>query len=394
MYVRNLTCWACGTTCSADRLRNLCACGKPLRVDYDLHAVGRVLSREALGTRGRDLWRYRELLPYPAGLEPLSMGEGGSPLVCADRLAASVGMDPGTLFVKDESVNPTGSFKARGMAVAVAMAHALGARSLAVPSAGNAGGALAAYAARYGLEAHVFMPRDVPAANRLECALYGAHVTLVDGLITDCARLVQMRQKETGWFDVSTLREPYRVEGKKTMGYEIAEELDWTLPDVIFYPTGGGTGLIGMGKAFDEMEALGWIDARRPRMVSVQAAGCAPIVRAFEAGAREADPIPNAHTVAAGLRVPRAIGDFVMLDLLRATTGTALAVEDATLIPETRTLAALTGVAACPEGGACLAALRMLRHTGQVRPNEKVVLFNTGTGLKYSEAFAAYPASQ
>lgn len=262
---------------------------------------------------------------------------------------------------------------------------------LAVPSAGNAGGALAAYAAHLGLEAHIFMPRDVPAANRLECEIAGAHVTLVDGLINDCAKIVQQRQAEEGWFDVSTLREPYRVEGKKTMGYEIAEQRNWILPDVILYPTGGGTGLIGMAKAFDEMEALGWIGPKRPRMVSVQAAGCAPIARAFAAGVRDAGLFENAQTVAAGLRVPRAIGDFIMLDILRATGGTAVTVDDPTLMAEAYTLGAATGISACPEGGACLAALRRLRTEGWIRPDETVVLFNTGSGVKYAEAFAAYP---
>ena len=391
MFTTQLTCWACGNTYSPDQLINLCVCGKPLRVDYDLAAIARAVSPRDLAARPRDLWRYREALPLLADVEPPTLGEGGTPLLRVDALAAQLGMEAGRLLNKDEAVNPTGSFKARGMAVAVAMAKQLGARKLAVPSAGNAGGALAAYAARAGLEAHIFMPRDVPAANRLECALAGAHVTLVDGLITDCARLVQERREAEGWFDVSTLREPYRVEGKKTMGYELAEQLGWRLPDVILYPTGGGTGLIGMAKAFDEMEAMGWIGSRRPRMVSVQAAGCAPIVRAFFAGAREAGTFENAQTVAAGLRVPRAIGDFIMLDILRKSGGTAVAVEDSALLAEARALGAATGVCACPEGGACLSALRRLRAEGWIRPLETVVLFNTGTGLKYAEAFAAYP---
>ncbi len=388
MAITQLTCWSCGRTYRPDRLINLCDCGKPLRVDYDLRAAGRTLTREALAGRTRTLWRYREVLPLPQTVEPPTLGEGGTPLILADRLAEEVGMRPGRLLVKDEAVNPTGSFKARGMAVAVAMAAHLGARKLAVPSAGNAGGAMACYAARDGMEAHVFMPRDVPLANRLECELAGARVTLVDGLITDCARLVQERKEAEGWFDVSTLKEPYRVEGKKTMGYEIAEDLGWRLPDVILYPTGGGTGLVGMAKAFDEMEALGWICPARPRMVIVQAAGCAPIVRAFEAGAAEAGTFENAHTVAAGLRVPRAIGDFIMLEILRKTGGTAVAVEDADLLSDARALGAATGICACPEGGACLSALRRLRASGQIRPDETVVLFNTGTGLKYAEAFS------
>ncbi len=390
-FVTQLTCWACGTAYRADRWRNLCDCGKPLRVDYDLPAVAKAFSRDDLAGRTHTLWRWRELLPLPFDEEPPTLGEGGTPLLAADRLGEELGMASGKLWVKDEGVNPTGSFKARGMAVAVAMAKRFGARTLAVPSAGNAGGALAVYAARAGLAAHVFMPRDVPAANRLECLVAGAHVTLVDGLINDCAKMVQEGQAREGWWDVSTLREPYRVEGKKTMGYEIAEALGWMLPDVILYPTGGGTGLVGMGKAFDEMEALGWIGPKRPRLVSVQAEGCAPIARAFAAGASEASLFENARTVASGLRVPRAIGDFIMLDMLRRTGGTAVTVSDPDLMADAYVLSAATGICAAPEGGACLAALRRLRAGGWVQPNETVILFNTGTGLKYAEAFAAYP---
>ena len=391
-FVTQLTCWACGTAFPADKWRNLCDCGKPLRVDYDLTAVARAMSRDDLAGRTRSLWRWREVLPLPLAEEPLTLGEGGTPLLAADGLGDEMGMAAGTLWVKDEAVNPTGSFKARGMAVAVAMARLSGAQKLAVPSAGNAGGALAAYAARAGIEAHVFMPRDVPAANRLECVLAGAQVTLVDGLINDCAKRVQEGQAREGWWDMSTLREPYRVEGKKTMGYEIAEAFGWTLPDVILYPTGGGTGLIGMGKAFDEMEALGWIGTHRPRLVSVQAEGCAPIARAFAAGASEAGLFENAQTVASGLRVPRALGDFIMLDMLRRGSGVAVTVSDRDLMADAYALSAATGICAAPEGGACLAALRRLRTEGWVQPGEKVVLFNTGTGLKYAEAFAAYPS--
>ena len=392
MFMTELSCWACGKTYAPDRLHNLSpCCAKPLQVEYDLAAAAQAAPREALSGRQHDLWRYREVLPLPGDVEPPSLGEGGTPLLRTDGLGARLGMPPGRLFVKDESLNPTGSFKARGMAVAVAMARHLGATKLAVPSAGNAGGAMAAYAARAGLEAHVFMPKDVPAANILECRIAGAQVTLVDGLITDCARMVQERTAQQGWFDVSTLREPYRVEGKKTMGYEIAEQMGWKLPDVILYPTGGGTGLVGMAKAFDEMETMGWIGSQRPRMVSVQAAGCAPIVRAFAAHATEAGTFENAQTVAAGLRVPRAIGDFIMLDILRRTGGTALAIEDRELMAASYELGAMTGIAACPEGGACLAALRRLLTDGSVQTDETVVLFNTGTGVKYAEAFAAFP---
>ena len=391
-FVTQLTCWSCETAYPADRWRNLCDCGKPLRVDYDLPAVAEAISRDDLAGRTHSLWRWREMLPLPLDEEALTLGEGGTPLLAADGLGDEMGMAAGTLWVKDEAVNPTGSFKARGMAVAVAMARLSGAQKLAVPSAGNAGGALAAYAARAGIEAHVFMPRDVPAANRLECVLAGAQVTLVDGLINDCAKRVQEGQAREGWWDMSTLREPYRVEGKKTMGYEIAEAFGWTLPDVILYPTGGGTGLIGMGKAFDEMEALGWIGTHRPRLVSVQAEGCAPIARAFAAGASEAGLFENAQTVASGLRVPRALGDFIMLDMLRRGGGVAVAVSDRDLMADAYALSAATGICAAPEGGACLAALRRLRTEGWVQPGEKVVLFNTGTGLKYAEAFAAYPS--
>jgi threonine synthase len=393
-FMTGLICWACGAHYPADKLRNLCDCGKPLRVDYDLAAVAQAVSRDDLKTRPQTLWRYREVLPFPLDQEPPTLGEGGTPLLNADRLAAEVGLASGRLLVKDEAVNPTGSFKARGMAVAVPMAKLLGATKLAVPSAGNAGGAMAAYAACVGLPAYVFMPQDVPKANRLECEIAGAHVTLVDGLITDCARRVQEGQAREGWFDVSTLREPYRVEGKKTMGYETAEQCDWMLPDVILYPTGGGTGLIGMWKAFDEMEALGWIGPKRPRMVSVQAAGCAPITRAFNEGRSDAGTFENAQTVAAGLRVPRAIGDFIMLDILRRSGGTAVTVSDAQMMADAYALGAATGICACPEGGACLSALRQLRADGWIAPHETVVLFNTGTGVKYAEAFAAYPPTE
>jgi threonine synthase len=291
------------------------------------------------------------------------------------------------LYVKDESLNPTQSFKARGMTTAVTLAKELGARKLAVPSAGNAAGALAAYAARAGLEAHIFMPRDTPRANVVECEQTGAHVTLMDGLITDCGAEVARRKDAEGWFDVSTLKEPYRVEGKKTLGYELAEQLDWELPDVVIYPTGGGTGLIGMWKAFDEMEALGWIGGKRPRMVTVQPTGCAPIVRAFESGERHAEEFQNAATVASGLRVPKAIGDFLILDALRASNGTAVAVSDEELLAAVKEFGAAEGLFVAPEGAACLPALRKLIERGEVKRDERVVLFNTGAGVKYLEAF-------
>src|SRR5258706_1364479 len=313
MHVKNLECSFCHREYEARRLHNVCTdCGKPLLVRYDLKRIANFLTRQALYARRSDLWRYRELLPVRREDNIVTLGEGWTPLTHAKNLGAALGMTE--LFVKDESLNPTQSFKARGMSVAVSMALELGVKKVAAPSAGNAGGALAAYAARAGIEAYIFMPRDTPIANVIECQLTGAHVTLIDGLITDCGAEVARRKEAEGWFDVSTLKEPYRVEGKKTLGYELAEQLNWTLPDVIVYPTGGGTGLIGMWKAFDEMERMGWIGSDRPKMVTVQAAGCAPIVTAFEKGERFADEFPNAATTASGLRVPKAIGDFLILD--------------------------------------------------------------------------------
>jgi threonine synthase len=331
------------------------------------------------------LWRYREVLPLPAEVEPVSLGEGGSPLLRANRFGKNLGLS--NLWVKDEGQNPTQSFKARGMTVAVSMAKHLGATKLAVPSAGNAAGALAAYAARAGLEAHIFMPNDTPIANVVECRETGAHVTLIDGLITDCGAEIARRKEREGWFDVSTLKEPYRVEGKKTLGYELAEQLGWNLPDVVLYPTGGGTGLIGMWKAFDEMEALGWIGSKRPRMFSVQAEGCAPIVKAFEAGTELAEEFPNAQTRASGLRVPKAIGDFLMLKILRASNGGAVTVEDEEMIRITRMVGSQEGIFVAPEGAACFAALRKLLASGQVLPNEQIGIFNTGSGVKYLECY-------
>lgn len=326
------------------------------------------------------MWRYQEVLPPVE--DPVTLGEGWTPLWYTPRLGER-------WYVKDESLNPTGSFKARGMSAAVTTAKTLGARTLAVPSAGNAGGALAAYAAKAGLGAVVFMPQDTPRACVQEAQQYGAEVHLINGLINDCgARIAELRD-ERGWFDVSTLKEPYRVEGKKTMGYEIAEQMEWDLPDVILYPTGGGTGLVGMGKAFDEMERLGWIGAKRPRMVAVQAEGCAPIVRAFRQGERFAELFANATTIASGLRVPRAVGDFLVLDLIRRTGGTALTVTDDEMLAATQRLARSTGIYAAPEGGAVLAAAEKLRDTGWIKPTDCVVLFNTGSGHKYPEAIAA-----
>ena len=382
MNVSHVSCSACHKQYEPNRLYNLCQnCAKPLLVHYDLTHVSQTLRKESLARRAANLWRYREVLPVEQEANIITLGEGWTPLIHAQRLGQQLGMPQ--LYIKDESLNPTASFKARGMTAAVSMAKELGVTKLAAPSAGNAASALAAYAAQAGLEAHIFMPRDVPMANRIECQQYGAHVTLVDGLITDCGRIVAERKDQEGWFDVSTLKEPYRIEGKKTMGYELAEQLHWELPDVIFYPTGGGTGLIGMWKAFDEMEQLGWIGSKRPRMVTVQAEGCAPIVQAFASGANVGADIPHPHTVAAGLRVPKAIGDFIMLDILRQSGGTAVSVSDAELTAAAQEIGAAEGIFPAPEGAACLPALKVLLEQEAIEAEERVVLFNTGSGLKY-----------
>ena len=381
MNVTHLYCSSCGKKHEPRRLYNLCDCGKPLMVAYDLNRAQITLSRESLVGRVPTLWRYEEVLPVDDKSNRLTLGEGMTPLLKAERLGKQMGMR--NLYIKDESLNPTASFKARGMAVAISMAKELGAKKLAVPSAGNAAGALAAYAAKAGLEAFIFMPSDTPKANIIECRQTGAHVTLIDGLITDCGRIVSDRKEAEGWFDVSTLKEPYRVEGKKTMGYELAEQLGWELPDTIIYPTGGGTGLIGMWKAFDEMERMGWIGSQRPRMVTVQAEGCAPIVQAFRSGSQFGTEIVDAYTVASGLRVPRAIGDFIMLDILRKSGGNAVAVTDEELLSAIQEIGAAEGIFVAPEGGACLPALKQLIERGEISRDERVVLFNTGSGLKY-----------
>ncbi len=386
MNVTHLYCSACGTTYEPRRLYNLCsACSKPLMVAYDLERAAQTLTQAALASREATLWRYREVLPVDDEANKICLGEGLTPLLKAEHLGRQLGLT--NLYIKDESLNPTASFKARGMAVAISMAKELGVKKLAVPSAGNAAGALAAYAAKAGLPAFIFMPRDTPKANIIECEQMGASVTLIDGLITDCGKIVAERKEAEGWFDVSTLKEPYRVEGKKTMGYEVAEQMAWQLPEVILYPTGGGTGLIGMWKAFDEMERLGWIDSRRPRMVSVQAEGCAPVVKGFAAGASVGADIPDAHTVASGLRVPKAVGDFIMLDILRKSGGTAISVTDEELIAGTREVASAEGLFVAPEGGALLPALKKMIERGEVEKDERIVLFNTGSGLKYLEVF-------
>jgi threonine synthase len=383
MFLKHLECSACGLEHAWSRLQNLClSCQKPLLARVDLAKAAQMLTPELLAKREKSLWRFREVLPLPGETVPVSLGEGGTPLLRAERSGDDV-----DLWIKDESLNPTQSFKARGMSVAVSMAKHLGATKLAVPSAGNAGGALAAYAARAGLEAHIFMPRDTPRANIVECRELGAHVTLLNGLITACGAEIGRRREKEGWFDMSTLKEPYRIEGKKTLGYELAEQLNWTLPDAILYPTGGGTGLIGMWKAFDEMETLGWLSKRRPRMFTVQAAGCAPIVRAFEAGEETATEIPDAHTIASGLRVPKAIGDFLMLRILRESHGGAVAVDDGEMIRAGREVGAKEGLFVSPEGAACFAALKLLRRIRKISSGERVVIFNTGSGIKYLEAY-------
>ena len=403
MNVTHLECALCGLRHEANVLQNLCVeCGKPLLVRYDLERAAQTLTRSSMNTRESTLWRYREVLPVRDPENTVSLGEGWTPLFRAEKLAATLPIKI-NLFIKDEGQNPTQSFKARGMTAAISMAKELGVKKVAVPSAGNAAGALAAYAAKAGMEAFIFMPSDTPRANIVECEQTGANVTLVDGLITDCGKIVAERKDAEGWFDVSTLKEPYRVEGKKTMGYELAEQMSHKLqfvetdgdnlkfvghlPDVILYPTGGGTGLIGMWKAFDEMEQMGWIGPERPRMVSVQSATCAPIVRAFHEGKRFADEFENAATVASGLRVPKAIGDFLILDALRASGGTAVAVTDEELIAAVGEIGATTGIFAAPEGAACLPALRKLIADDLVRDGESVVIFNTGSGVKYLEIY-------
>lgn len=383
----HLECSACGQRHDAGRRWNLCsACAMPLLARYRIDAAAGHALREALPGRPPSLWRYGELLPVEHERFRLSLGEGFTPLLSARRLGAVVGHP--NLFIKEEGVNPTGSFKARGLCVAVSRAWELGARALSIPSAGNAAGALSAYAARAGLPAHVFMPRDVPRPFVSECRALGARIELVDGVITDCGRVAAEGVHREGRFDVSTLKEPYRLEGKKTMGFELAEQLGGDLPEVIVYPTGGGTGLIGMWKAFEEMEALGWIGPRRPRMVVVQSTGCAPIVKAFRENAVAAEPWARPTTIADGLRVPAAVGDFLILAVVRASGGTATAVPDEAMLEGANLLGRTEGFFASPEGGATLAAFRQLKTEGWIKDDERVVLFNTGSGYKYEHLWA------
>ena len=385
-FVLHLECSVCGRKHAAGEVHGLCPCGGPLLVRYDLAKAKAAWDRESLRSAPTTMWRYAPLLPVRDSNHIVSLGEGMTPLLDAARFGAHVGANH--LWIKDEGINPTGSFKARGLSCAISMGVELGLRKVAIASAGNAGSALAAYAAAAGIEAHIFMPRDVPQSNYTECRAYGAQVTLVDGLISDCARLIAERKDAEGWFDISTLKEPYRIEGKKTMGYEVAEQFGWTLPDAIFYPTGGGVGLIGMWKAFDELEALGWIASERPKMIAVQSAGCQPVVQAFERGESKSTFWENAHTVAAGLRVPKPLGDALSLAAIRASNGTAIAVTDQELLDASIEVAKMTGIFPAPEGGACVAALTKLLSKKFLKPDDRIVIYNTGTGLKYLEAFS------
>ncbi len=385
--ITHLECSLCATRFEPHRVHNLCSCGGTLFVRYDLPEIRTIWTRDQVRSARPDLWRYLPVLPPQRPESIVSLGEGMTPLIRAPRLGAAIGSEQ--LWVKDEGLNPTASFKARGMTTAITMAKELGIRKIAIPSAGNAASAAAAYAAAAGIEAHIFMPKDVPQSNYIECKTLGATVTLVDGLISDCARMVAERKDQEGWFDMSTLKEPYRVEGKKTMGYEVAEQFDWELPDAIFYPTGGGVGMIGMWKAFDELEQLGWIGARRPKMIAVQAAGCQPIVRAFEQGAARSEFWQNASTIAAGLRVPKPLGDVLILNILRESAGSAIAISDEDILEAGQELASLEGIFAAPEGAACVAAARKLIASQFLKLADRMVLYNTGSGLKYLDAYAA-----
>ncbi len=380
-FVTHLECAFTGERYPADQVHNLSRAGKPLLVRYDLPAIAKALSKPALAARAPDLWRYRELLPVRHTRDIVSLGEAMTPVVALPRLAAKLG--GGELLVKDEGRLPTGSFKARGLVMAVSMAKAFGIAHMALPTNGNAGAALAAYATRCGIKTTIFCPEDTPEVNVSEIELQGATVYRVNGLIDDCGKIVGAGKAATGWFDVSTLKEPYRIEGKKTMGLELAEQLGWELPDAIFYPTGGGTGLIGMWKAFAELEAIGFIGKKRPRMIAVQAEGCAPMVRAFEAGVEHAPRFENAHTIASGIRVPQAIGDFLILRAVRESNGFAIAVSDEAITAGLDEVARTEGFLMCPEGAATYAAYKQSLADGRIGRNERAVLFNCATGLKY-----------
>ena len=389
-FVTHLECSLTGEHYEADRLHGLSRAGKPLLVRYDLDGIRAALSRDALAARPQTLWRYREMLPVRRPENIVSLGEVITPLIALPRIASRLAKG-GEILVKDEGRLPTGSFKARGLVLAVSMAKELGVRHMAMPTNGNAGAAMAAYCARAGMKATVFCPDDTPAVNIREIAMQGAAVYLVDGLIDDCGKLVAEGEQRVGWFNCSTLREPYRIEGKKTMGIELAEQLGWELPDVIFYPTGGGTGIIGMWKAFAELEALGWIGNKRPRMVVVQAAGCAPMVKAWQEGEEHAPRWQDAHTFAAGIRVPQAVGDFLILRAVRDSGGFAIAVDDEAIMRAWREVAAEEGLLLCPEGAAAYAAYKQALADGRVKPGERAVLFNCATGLKYPMPEAGVP---
>ena len=380
-FVTHLECSATGERHAADQVHNLSRAGKPLLVRYDLDGVKTTLSKDALAHRPPDLWRYRELLPVRRVQDIVSLGEAMTPILPLPKVAAKMG--GGELLVKDEGRLPTGSFKARGLVMAVSMAKALGIKHMAMPTNGNAGAALAAYASHAGIKTTIFCPEDTPEVNVSEIGLQGAKVYRVNGLIDDCGKIVGEGKAKVGWFDVSTLKEPYRIEGKKTMGLELAEQFAWSVPDVIFYPTGGGTGLIGMWKAFAELEAIGFIDTKRPRMVAVQAAGCAPMVRAYEAGAEHAARWENAHTIASGIRVPQAVGDFLILRAVRESGGFAIAVSDEAIGEGLEEVVREEGFLMCPEGAATYAAYKQSLADGRVKPSEQVLLFNCATGLKY-----------
>lgn len=381
-----LECSQSGERYPAGQLHNLSKTGFPLLVRYDLEKARQSWNRDWIASGPSSMWRYAPVLPVSKPSSIVSLGEGMTPLIAARRLGEKIGASK--LYVKDDGVNPTGSFKARGLSCAISMCKELGVTKVAIPSAGNAASALAAYAAAAGMEAHIYMPQDVPQANYIECKSFGAHVTLVDGLISDCAKIVAQKAPKEGWFDVSTLKEPYRIEGKKTMGYEIAEQFHWNLPEAILYPTGGGVGIIGMWKAFDEMEALGWIGPQRPKMIAVQVTGCMPIVRAYDQGAERSEFFENASTVASGLRVPKPLGDFLILKAVRQSDGTAIAVSDEEALDAGVELAAQEGIFAAPEGAACVAAVPKLIAQGKLKTGDRIVIYNTGAGLKYLEAYS------
>ncbi len=380
-FVTHLECPKCQTTLDTNALHNLCPCGSPLLVRYDLEALAESITRDDLINERNDMWRYRAFLPVPDDAI-VTLGEGMTPMLKAERLGARLGV--GELLIKDEGANPTGSFKARGAAAGISMARVLGASTVAMPTAGNAGGAWSAYAAKAAIDCYIAMPEDAPVITQKECDLFGAHTYLVRGLISDAGAIIGRGVKRYGWYDVSTLKEPYRIEGKKTMGIELLEQLDWQMPDAILYPAGGGVGLIGIWKAFEELEAIGWIGSERPKMIAVQSEGCAPLVQAFEAGKMESEFWEGAETLAAGIRVPKALGDFLVLEAIYASDGCAIAVSDAEIMSALRRVSEDEGMWICPEGAATVAALEQLVADGFLGASDNVLIMNTGSGLKYS----------